>query len=385
MKLQPTKTLSRIWRALPAQLGTVVGEEATLAAPILDTTWEPSGRRYYAELELVEPRSGKLWMVFALPLAIACASKLLVRPVGAIRDNIAKNSFDGDDLDAMGECVNTFCAPINDAVRGELGDDHRVVFRSGSQDPPSLEGIGKLTVASARLDLGGLAAGEFQLVVPDSVFEASTSPTEDADEADEDADEADEDEDADGDADETEDVDEASAPEEDDASGDRPKKKKKKKRSKAVSSRPAARESQDNDRPLLSPEEIAAIREATREGMSRGTTMIVAPRAATRDQWRESLAGLEIEIEFVADHHQLLAACRTRQVTTILVDADVCSSGGLTVLAAVRGKACVPTRRVVVASQPTQKHLVACLGGGASDYLCRPLDLDELRRVLCVE
>jgi CheY-like chemotaxis protein len=388
MKLSPSKTLTRIWRALPAQLSSVVSEEATLAKPKLSSKWEPQGRRYYAELALVEPRPGKLWMVFALPLAIACAGKLVVRPAGAIRQSIESQSFDGDDLDAMGECVNTFCAAINDAVQAELGADHRVVFRSGSQEPPALEGIGPLHVASARLELGGLARGELQLVVPTDVFDvASTEPRsdEDDDEDDEDEDEDEDEDDEDKDADD-DDADASDADAADDApqKGARKKKKKKRKRDAGDGRRPD-REAQDGDRPLLTPEELAAIREATRGGIGRGMTMIVTPRETAHEQWRASLEGLEIEIEFVSDHHQLLAACRTRQIETIVVDADHCASGGLTVLAALRGKAGAPKRRVVVASQPTQRHLVACLGGGASDYVCRPLDTDTLRRVLCVE
>lgn len=378
MTLHPTKTLSRIWRALPAQLSSVVSEEATLAQPRLEATWERVNKRYYAQLELVEPRVGKLWMVLELPLAIACAGKLMLRPNGAIRENIVSDTFDGDDLDAMGECVNTFCAAINEAVRGELGDDHRVVFRSGSLEPPSTDALGNLTVAMARLDLGGLAHGEFQLVVPDDVFATSQVSAEDEEDADADEDEDDENEDED----EEEADDDGEAEEAADESPSKKRRKPKKRRSKPAPRSSEAHEAADNDRPLLTPEEIAAIREATREGMSRGATMIVAPRASVRDQWRETFEGLEIEIEFVADHHQLLAACRTRHISAIVVDADACASGGLTVLAAVRGKASVPTCRVVVASKPTQTHLVACLGGGASDYLCRPLDPEELRRVL---
>jgi hypothetical protein len=37
---------------------------------------------------------------------------------------------------------------------------------------------------------------------------------------------------------------------------------------------------------------------------------------------------------------------------------------------------------VVVVSRPTQSHLVACLGGGASEYVCRPLDGDMLAKIV---
>ena len=109
--------------------------------------------------------------------------------------------------------------------------------------------------------------------------------------------------------------------------------------------------------------------------------MIVAPRETERERWREELADTGIEIDFVADHHQLLAACRERAIDVVVIDADACPSGGLTLLAAIRGRADAPSRRVVVASQPTRRHLVACLGGGASEYLCRPLDPAAIARL----
>lgn len=133
--------------------------------------------------------------------------------------------------------------------------------------------------------------------------------------------------------------------------------------------------------PLLTPEELEAIRDATRASL-RGATMVVAEWPSAQDEWRATLGGLGIELEIVASHHQVLAACRERSIDVIVVDADACAAGGLTLLAAIRGRVGVPTRRVVVASRPTQKHLVACIGGGASDYLCRPLDEATIAKMI---
>lgn len=133
--------------------------------------------------------------------------------------------------------------------------------------------------------------------------------------------------------------------------------------------------------PLLTAEELAAIRDATRAAV-RGVAMIVAERPSAQDGWRESLAALGVDFEVVASHHQVLTACRERAIDLIVVDADACAAGGLTLLAAIRGRIGVPLRRIVVASRPTQTHLVACIGGGASEYVCRPLDDITLARIV---
>lgn len=339
------KTLSRIWQALPAQLGTVVGEEAKLAAPALARAWTPSAGRYFARLELVEPHVCVLYMVFELPLAIACAGRLMVRPPAAIRKNIAAATFDGDDLDAMGECINTFCSAINEAVRAERGDEYRIVFRSGSVEPPDVAELGEHSVAGGRLDFGDLSHGELQLVIPDAVFVAVHGP-------------------------------DAAAPAadgRDDAS-------------------PGPRDADDDDdddrpstaakgEPLLTSEELAAIREATRM-IGRAPTVIVAELQDARATWENSMQGAGIEFVMASSYHQVLALCRQAPIGVVVVDADACASGGLGMLAAIRGQLGASCRRVVVASQPTQRHLVACLGAGASDYLCRPLDLEALARIV---
>ncbi len=376
MGLVPDKTITKIWRALPAQFGSVIGEEAKLAEPTLAREWSPDGARYFAELELVEPRSAKLYMVFDLALAIACAGRLMVRPAGAIRDNVASKTFDGDDLDAMGECVNTFCAAVNEGIRNVLGDEYRVVFRAGTREAPAVEGLGPLAVASAELVLGELARGTLELVVPEAAFTAAHDGEDD-----------DDDDDDDGDDDDDDAADDDASADDDDAGGGPSGRKRKakgkagKKSKRGGKGKAGARGEAEGDGPLLTAEELAAIREATQGGL-RGATMIVAPQEAHRSAWREQLGELGVELEFVADQHQLLARCRERAVDAVVIDADACPAGGLALLAALRGRPGAPARRIVVASQPTRTHLVACLGGGASEYLCRPLDRATLMRVI---
>ncbi|MBL8949068.1 MAG: response regulator transcription factor [Myxococcales bacterium] len=369
------KTLTRIWRALPAQFGSVVGEEAKLGAIECGREWEPQGRYYYARLELVEPRVCTLYMVFELGLAIACAGRLMVKPDRAIKENIERHTFDGDDVDAMGECVNTFCAALNEGLRHEQGEGWRVVFREGSTTAPDVAALGPLGVGRGKLELGDLARGTFELVIPDAVFVAVLAGDGD-DEDDEDEDDDDEDEDDDED-----DEDASGEPGAKKAKKKSAKKKKKKKKSSKKGKSAGDDDGDESGGPLLTPEELAAIREATRAAV-RGSAMVVAERTGAQAQWKESLAELGIEFEVVANHHQVLAACRQRPVELVVIDADACPAGGLTLLAAIRGGTGVPLRRVVVVSRPTQTHLVACLGGGASEYVCRPLDGDMLAKIV---
>jgi len=179
-----------MWRALPAQFSSVVGEQAELGALECAREWDGEGRQYYfAHLELVEPRTCSLYMVFELGLAIACAGRLMVKPDRAIRENIDAKTFDGDDIDAMGECVNTFCAALNEALRAGFGDGYRVVFREGSREGQGIAALGALGVGRGELSLGGLARGSFALVIPDELFvSARDAGADDEKEEDEDAD-----------------------------------------------------------------------------------------------------------------------------------------------------------------------------------------------------
>ena len=125
--------------------------------------------------------------------------------------------------------------------------------------------------------------------------------------------------------------------------------KKRQRRARQHEPRKATLDDGESAGPLLSPEELAAIREATR-APARGIAMIVAERANAQQQWRESLIGTGAEFEIVANFHQLLTVCRLRVVESIVVDADACSAGGLTLLAAIRGQSGVPLRRVPAAA-----------------------------------
>jgi CheY-like chemotaxis protein len=131
----------------------------------------------------------------------------------------------------------------------------------------------------------------------------------------------------------------------------------------------------------LTAEELAAIRAATQSAMP-GKTLIVVPSMAQRAEWTELLDQSGLDFEFVGDPFQLLNLCRTGNIEGVVIDADACASGGLTVLAALRGRLPELVARVVVASRPTRTHLVSCLAAGATAYLARPFLAHTLREHL---
>jgi len=313
------RILERIWAELPAQLGTVVSVGAELGPVAIEESWTPRAGTYHAVLDREEPSSGTLVLAFEVPLAIACAGQLVLLPDEAVREKIAKNDLAPDDLDAMGECVNMFSSAIVAAVRGEIGETERFVLRSGSLAPPELEE--PLLVATGELRFGELACGCFEIVASRSMWTRGAGEP---------------------------------------------------RRSAPPEVEPAA-----GDGVQLTAEELAAIRAATQVGFS-GKTVLVVPLLAQRREWTELLADSGLEIEYVGDSHQLLQLCRSGVVDRVVIDADACPSGGLGILAALRGRADAAIPRVVVASRPTRRHLVSCMAAGATVYVAKPLEAAAL-------
>lgn len=317
------RILDAIWAALPAQIGAIVSSGAELGPLVLTQDWTPGPGMYFAELERAEPsdaHSSPIVMAFELPLAIVCAGQLVLVPDAAIKEKVAKNELAPEDLDAMGECVNTFAAAIGDAARKVLGDDHRFVVRKGSLDAPDPGTLGSLVVAGGDLKLGDLASGRFEIVVPQSIWATD---------------------------------------------GER-------KRSEPMES------TSESSGVELTAEELAAIREATQSRLA-GKTLLVVPSMAQRGEWTTLLEQSGIVFEFVSDPYQLLRMCRTETIDAVVIDADACPSGGLTILAVLRGRTQEPMARVVVASRPTRTHLVSCLAAGATAYMPKPIAADALR------
>lgn len=127
----------------------------------------------------------------------------------------------------------------------------------------------------------------------------------------------------------------------------------------------------------LSPEELAAIREATRTPNTPWGVLVVS-RVEDREVWSTELGGAGVDPSFVADPHELIVALRERDIETVIIDADACPSGGLPVLAVLRSRDPRPSHAIVVASRPTRTHVVSCIAAGATGYLARPFELEQL-------
>lgn len=312
--------LQGLWSALPAQFGAVVGVGATLGAIETRSEWTPRAGTYYAELERSEPNAGRLVMGFEVPLAIACAGQLLLVPDGQLREKIAAGELTQEDRDGMGECVGTFIAAIVEAARAVVGVDEQWTLKRAVLDAAELELGDALAVASADLEVGDLAKGRFEVIAPLSLW-----------------------------------------------GGERKKAD--------VETDPSVGGVE------LTAEELAAIRAATQSSVP-GKTLVVVPSLVQREEWTTVLEQIGVDFEFVGDPYEILQLCRTATVEAVVIDADACPSGGLTILAAIRGRTPDPIPRVVVASRPTRTHLVSCLAAGATAYATKPIAPETLREHL---
>lgn len=128
----------------------------------------------------------------------------------------------------------------------------------------------------------------------------------------------------------------------------------------------------------LTPEELAAIREATRASVGGGRTLVVVPIERERAHWTELLEGVGLDYEFVADLAGIGRQIATGEFGAVVIDADTCPAGGLPVLAALRGRdgPCLPA--LVVASSPTRSHLLSCVAAGARAYMKKPFEAQAL-------
>lgn len=314
--------LNGLWSALPAQFGAVVGVGAQLGAVEIGSEWSPRAGTYFAELERTEPSAGRLIMAFEIPLVIACAGQLLLVPDGRIREKVAAGDLTQEDRDGMGECVSTFIAAIVEAARAVMGTEERWVLQRAVLDVAELDVPDALAVASAELAIGDLAKGRFEVIAPLSLWGGGSE----------------------------------------------------KKKTDADPGASAAGVE-------LTAEELAAIRAATQSSVP-GKTLVVVPSLSQREEWTTVLEQCGIDFEFVGDPFEILQLCRISSIEAVVIDADACPSGGLTVLAAIRGRTPDPIPRIVVASRPTRTHLVSCLAAGATAYATKPIAAETLREHL---
>jgi CheY-like chemotaxis protein len=129
----------------------------------------------------------------------------------------------------------------------------------------------------------------------------------------------------------------------------------------------------------LTPEEVAALREATREAARGGIgkTLVIVPIARDHAQWKELLDRAGIAHEIAGDVLGSLGSLRAGEYDAVIVDADSSPAGGLPTLARIRAAASgVPA--IIVASFPTRTHLIGCLAAGVRRYVTKPVDLQAL-------
>jgi CheY-like chemotaxis protein len=351
MTLAPSTTTKKIWRALPGQLKALLSREAELDEPEMSRAWTPVAGMYVAELQLVEPRTCTLYLGFELPLAIACSGALMMLPANAIAEKVRDRELSDDDLDAMGECVNTLCTQLNAAVRSELGEEYRVVFRQGSLAEPDVGVLGEHAVARGNLRVGELAQGLFDLVVPRDFFDAVSAHERNDGAAPREAGEM-----------------RAGTPRSPGApAGEEPSAR--------------TRQAQFSGAPsgagvTLTAEELDALREATRDGGS-SRTMVLVERTSEQPAWVD-LKTQGLDVELCSSPQTALRACERGEIEVLVIDADACTSGGLAMLAMLRGEACRSIQRLIAVSLPTRSHLVACLAAGASNYLVKPLEPSQI-------
>jgi CheY-like chemotaxis protein len=129
----------------------------------------------------------------------------------------------------------------------------------------------------------------------------------------------------------------------------------------------------------LTPEEIAALREATRDAARGGIAkaLVIVPIEREHAQWKELLDRAGLAHDIAGDVLGALGSLRAGEYDAVIIDADASPAGGLPMLARIRAAASgVPA--VVVASQPTRTHLIGCLAAGVRRYVTKPLDVQAL-------
>ena len=133
----------------------------------------------------------------------------------------------------------------------------------------------------------------------------------------------------------------------------------------------------------LTAEEVAALREATREAAKScvGKTLVIVPVEREHAQWKELLDRAGVAHDIAVDVLTALGSLRAGEYDAVIVDADASPAGGLPTLARIRAAAAtVPA--IVAASLPTRTHLIGCLAAGVRRYVTKPVDVEALLRDL---
>ncbi|TPV95521.1 MAG: response regulator [Myxococcales bacterium FL481] len=314
--------LEALWTSIPAQAGEILGTEISLGSmKTADLDVDKYRDCYIAVLSTEQPQAVDMFLLFDVKSAIAFSGLLVMMQEKVIREKMTRREMVEDDLDAMGECVNQIGSVITDAVRQSLGPAYHMRFSEGAVD--GIESLDKyagarILSASGKLSIGSLHTGRLTLAMPEQMFTGESAEAGQADGA---------------------------------GSGVE-----------------------------LSPEEAAAIRQATLDGLgSVPTIALLLPVDRERSAWEERFEQATLPVIVVRDAHSVRRLVQSGDVGVVVIDADACPSGGLAALAQVLAARSEPLPVFLAASNPTRVHVVSCLASGAASYFAKPIEADDMR------
>ena len=309
------QVLEHFFAQAAERLGAVLSAEVALGEVAVEEGWPPVDDAYVATLAMERPQPHEIFLVLDRPCAQACGGLLVMMQEKVIQEKIASGDVDEDDLESIGEATSQLASLLDEGLREALGVESHVLFADGDLESEPREGRWAHGVAS--LKVGELCEGKLACVLPADGFASDKAP----------------------------------------ADGESPR---------------AAGVAGGVE---LSPEEMAAIREATREGALQGggAVAVLLPVMRSREEWELLCQGAGLTPEFARDLYQVRKLCRAGQVRAIVVDGDMAPGGGVPAVLQLRRWAEVAAPVLVAASRPTRRHVVACMAAGAATYLVKPL------------
>lgn len=127
----------------------------------------------------------------------------------------------------------------------------------------------------------------------------------------------------------------------------------------------------------------AAVLAGPREGIggtapvSKRTVLIIDDDAALCESLRDGLAELNVNVICALNGQAGLEACRRQAVQVVLLDQHLPDGNGLALCPAILG--CSDRAKIIfMTAFPSFDHAVGALRAGASDYLAKPFDIEEV-------
>lgn len=286
------------------------------------------------------------WVILTRSSAIAIAGLLLEQPKSSIAENVENAELASDASDTLAEFAGQFISAINDVIAQKTDAELDFVLKeSGESLAPEFK---DLVAFRGALNPQDLAPGTLTVLLPAEQLGLAAAG------------------------------DEEHGPEQsEDAGGSQA--------SEAAGSGNAgsAAGGQSTDEALaLTPEELAAIREATTQMTSGTKALFVIPVQRERERWNTTLAEAQLEFSIAGSLADVPRALRSGEFGAVIIDADACPAGGLDALAKVRSARVRELVIAVLVSSPTKTHLIGCLAAGTQHYLRKPIETPSLIETL---